>query len=460
MTETVRDYSPAELLEMYEINKSRDPNLSHGKFAEILGVTKGYVDGRLRSAKVARRKAIMDGKPSEREQIQKDERPNELDLEIKSGRITTLEQLLAFCDVDLDTWMVEHHTINKWEIGAKTDTGEIVVEPLFQVKAFLKRRYLEPVWPHLVPVYLQKQKFKSRKTISGRLRCALVIFDAHFGFSREMISGRLTPYHDRRVLDLAMQVAELTRPEMVIFGGDILDFAEFGRYPKKPENYFTAQPSIIEAAWWLREFKRVADKVIVSAGNHDEARINNMLMDHLVAAYGLRSADNLGGEAVMSIPSLLGLESIGVEWVGGYPDADIWLNDVTRVTHGSIARANAGATSGTYASKNSETVVFGHTHRRELSTNVIKGRYGMRTITAANPGAACHVDHRVPGHSRDQAWNQGLAIIYYDDAISQIELIPIEDGNAWWQGRRYVGVGDVSGMLEGLPGKYSQMFFG
>lgn len=399
------------------------------------------------------------GKVEERAKVRREERANELDLDSKGARIVTLEQLLNYCQVDLDVWAVEHHTINKWEIGAKTDEGEIVVEPLFQVKAYLKRRNLEPVWPHLVPVYLQRQKYKARKKVAGEMKCALVVFDAHFGFSKD-VSGRMMPYHDRRVLDIGLQIAEERRPEMVIFGGDILDLAEFGRFPKKPENYFTTQPAIIEAAWWLREYKQLGERVLVSAGNHDEARVNNMLMNHMVAAYGLRSADNLAGEAVMSIPNLLGLESMGVEWIGGYPDADIWLNDVTRVTHGSIARANAGATSGAYASKNVETVIFGHTHRRELSTNVIKGREKARTITAANPGAACHVDHRVPGHTRGQPWNQGLALVYYDDEVSQVELVPIEDGRAWWQGRRYVGVGDVSGMVESLPEEYGRMFWG
>jgi predicted phosphodiesterase len=454
----VRDYNASELLEMYEVNKERNQTLTIAQFAEMIGKTGDYVGGKLRSARVARGKAIESGKADEREQVRQDERANELDLESKSARITTLAQLLAFCAVDLDEWMVESHTLNKWEIGAKTDEGEIVVEPLYQVKAFLKRRNLRPVWPHLNPVVVQRHKMKAVKRVEGAMRCALVVFDAHFGFSKDMVSGQLLPYHDRRVLDNAMQIAQRCRPEMVIFGGDVLDFAEFGKYPKRPENYFTTQPAIIEAAWWLRNFKTLSERVIVMAGNHDEARMNNTLMNHLVAAYGLRSADNLAGEALMSIPNLLGLESMGVEWVGGYPDADIWLNDVTRITHGSIARGNPGATSGAYASKNIETVVFGHTHRRELSTNVLKGRYNTRTVTAANPGAACHVDYRVPGHVRTQTWNQGLALVYFDDEFSQVELIPIEDGRAWWQGRRYEGVEDVSGLVGSLSAEYGRMF--
>lgn len=57
----------------------------------------------------------------------------------KSTRITSLEELLVFTKVDLTNWEVERHVINKWEVGTRVD-NEILVEPLFQIKAWLKRR--------------------------------------------------------------------------------------------------------------------------------------------------------------------------------------------------------------------------------------------------------------------------------------------------------------------------------
>src|SRR5262249_903572 len=55
-------------------------------------------------------------------------------------RIHTLDQLLAFCEVDGSEWEVERWVCNKWEVGAKDKAGEIRVSPLFQVKAWLKRK--------------------------------------------------------------------------------------------------------------------------------------------------------------------------------------------------------------------------------------------------------------------------------------------------------------------------------
>jgi hypothetical protein len=63
----------------------------------------------------------------------------------KSARITTVARVLAMAEVDLKVWMVDRCVINKWEVGARDDEGKIVVEPLVQVKVWLKRRILDPM---------------------------------------------------------------------------------------------------------------------------------------------------------------------------------------------------------------------------------------------------------------------------------------------------------------------------
>lgn len=55
-------------------------------------------------------------------------------------RIQTLDELLEHCKVDLTIWAVDRFTVNKWECAAKDASGKLAVEPLFQVKAFLKKK--------------------------------------------------------------------------------------------------------------------------------------------------------------------------------------------------------------------------------------------------------------------------------------------------------------------------------
>ena len=55
------------------------------------------------------------------------------------SEITSLPELLAFFEVDEAEWEVERWLCNQWQMGAKTDEG-IVITPLYQVKAWFKKR--------------------------------------------------------------------------------------------------------------------------------------------------------------------------------------------------------------------------------------------------------------------------------------------------------------------------------
>ena len=60
-----------------------------------------------------------------------------------SIRITSLEQLISQCEIDTTEWEIERWVCNKWEVGAKDANKELQVEPLFQIKVWLKRKVIE-----------------------------------------------------------------------------------------------------------------------------------------------------------------------------------------------------------------------------------------------------------------------------------------------------------------------------
>ena len=81
-------------------------------------------------------------------------------ISLKETRIHTLEALIDFFEVNTEEWDVERFLVNKWEIGRKDkrqdlvwksgvadgyvkDSGKIFVEPLYQVKAWLKKKVLQ-----------------------------------------------------------------------------------------------------------------------------------------------------------------------------------------------------------------------------------------------------------------------------------------------------------------------------
>lgn len=355
-------------------------------------------------------------------------------------RIQTLAQLLEACSVDLSVWAVERHVVNKWEVGSKDPDGAVTVTPLFQVKAWLVRRVPEKVKPVVAPVMVE---VRPRATIRARdraMHAALVLCDPHFGFRRDMLNGTLTAFHDRLALDACLQIAQVVAPDDIFFLGDVMDFASWqDKFIREPGFYATTQPALIEAAYMIRQFKEIArSRTSYIEGNHD-VRPERAVMLHLVDAYELRAADQLELPAVMSIDHLLGLQRMGVDYLTGYPDGEIWINQHARLIHGDKVRSQPGQTASAVVRDAHETTVFGHIHRREMATKTIVERDRTRLIQAYCPGCLCHVDGRVPGSTRRAQWQQGAAVIWYDDESCSITPIDIENGRAFFNGHVFEG---------------------
>lgn len=105
----------------------------------------------------------------------------------RSSRIKTLDDLVRTCRIDLDVWEIDKYVVNKWEVGSTVD-GQIVVEPLFQIKAWLKsnselfkiktlRKEILQEIKSFAPTY---KAHKYKKINNGQL-LEVNIFDLHFG---------------------------------------------------------------------------------------------------------------------------------------------------------------------------------------------------------------------------------------------------------------------------------------
>lgn len=98
-------------------------------------------EGRVRSYEYYAPDQEPDSSPEPSNQIKVEQKRGKVVLESpRSNRITTLDDLIRECDVDVKDWNVERHIINKWEVGSSDPDGGVVVEPLFQVKAWLQPR--------------------------------------------------------------------------------------------------------------------------------------------------------------------------------------------------------------------------------------------------------------------------------------------------------------------------------
>jgi len=369
-------------------------------------------------------------------------------------RITTLKQLIEAAEIDLDEWEIERHVINKWEVAGKfghAGSEHFELQDLRQVKAWLVRRKPVAQEPVVSPVVLKIQAVKKPQPKKADWKIALGLFDPHVGFLRDQRTADLTALHDRAALDVSLQLAQDLKPDVLAFGGDWLDLAEWSdKFARSPDMWFTTQPAVIEAAWWMAHFKMTSPdaRTVMIPGNH-ENRLVKSLLSHMLQAYDLRSADGLDLPPLLSIERLLGLQSMGIEYTENYPDGSIWLNDQVEIEHGDVTASRSGATATKVVEDSVHTRIFGHIHRTELAYKTLRGSSGYRRIAAFSPGCLCHVDGRVPGAGKDTNWQQGIAVIYFkDDGEHIIHPVGIDNGMAFFQGRLYEAREDACDELD------------
>jgi len=89
------------------------------------------------------------------------------EISIPKSRIHTLEALIEFFEIDLTVWEVERFVANKWEMGYTTGPSKYqkksAVEPLYQVKAFLKRKKSIAAAKQEIAELLELSKVKAPK---------------------------------------------------------------------------------------------------------------------------------------------------------------------------------------------------------------------------------------------------------------------------------------------------------
>ncbi len=355
-------------------------------------------------------------------QVEETVENNQKVLTIKGVR--TLEELLKVSKVSLDKWVVVKKLINKWD--AVTKEG---ITDLWQVKVWLERRpefFSSPV----LPASFRKRE-PSNSVPPKPLQTALIIPDAQVGFRRSA-EGELSPLHDRIAMDVILQVCRDLLPEKIVLLGDMLDLAPWStKFATEPGLRFTTQHSLVELYWFigcLRETCPTAE-IVYLEGNH-ENRIERALKEKVDEALDVRPATDPKGLPALSIPRLLALDSVDVDYRGPY-GADYWLWDEVRIHHGHVVRGNSGGTTSSILNNSNHSQIVGHIHRVESHSKTVQTAKGQKIITAMSPGCLCRLDGVVPAFAgKPLNWQQGFGLVHKNGKDVTITAIPILNGKA------------------------------
>lgn len=376
----------------------------------------------------------------------------------------TLEQLLSVCNVDTSIWKVERYVANKWEVASKTEKGEIVNTPLFQIKAFLERIvHIESEIPPLKCISFKAKEVNCCKPIvkkSSKLKRALIVPDSHNGYSRK--DNELIEFHDRLAWNLVLQISKKVQPERIIFLGDMLDFAELSdKFIKSPDFYWTIQPAIVELSWYLFKLRKLNPNAEMDylGGNHEE-RLKKSIINHLIAVYQLKKANN-ANIPVLSVENLLCLNDYNIKYHSDYPNSEIWLNNHLCCSHGSVVRSESGDTAKSILRNARCSEIIGHIHRMEMACATKFSRKGPSQYKVFSPGTIARIDGVVPANKAHNNWQQGLCIVEYSEENDELfEIIPItiNNGKCIFNSELYTGQSDFNEMLNSIDQDFAKLF--
>ena len=361
---------------------------------------------------------------------------------VATGKAPTLQRLLEKFNISEDDWKVTNFKVNQWDVSAKEEVdGKIVwnTHTNYQAKATLLRKI--PVkcdFPTVQGATVEPKKFNIVKT-KRDLNIDVVLPDAQVGFKKDFDTGELSPLHDLKAISVATEIVKEIRPNRIILLGDMLDLPDWStHFMRSPEFYFTTQPSLDWLASWISELRPYCNEMVYIEGNHEKRMIDS-IVQNTIQAYGIKPANEPDVPPILSVPYMLGLHKMGVEYVGNYPHGEFYINDNLVCIHGNKVGPKSGQSIMKMLDSPRISVIQGHVHRLEMGHKTVWTHGQPKIYQAISLGTLARIDGIVPGGGTRYNWQQGFGIVEYDKERFQVDSIGIYDGKAIFKGKLYSG---------------------
>lgn len=245
-----------------------------------------------------------------------------------------------------------------------------------------------------------------------------------------VISDMQIPYNDKRATKNLYRFLAEFQPDQIASVGDDVDFPQVSRWNKGMEGEYRGdlQQHISAGIKHFEAIRSVFDgPVHVVRSNH---------MDRPLT-YVRRYAPGLMGLRALTIPGLLDLERLGIEYhEQPYELAPGWL-----LAHGDEGNLNttAGGTALGLARKWGTSVVCGHTHRLGIqhdhmghNLKITQRRYGFEV---GNLMRLKDAEYLRTGQAN---WQQGFGILYVSNkTVDPVPVVVRPNGSFRVEGKEY-----------------------
>ena len=370
------------------------------------------------------------------------------------GNIGELARLFAREGIDPSQAVVEKVKLSEWEGMIKNPEGEAELVTQKAASIIISPKWEQgPEWPIVQPAapvlikHIHKPRAKSTRDTYQSYIC---LPDNQIGF-RRLADGTLDPFHSEEAMATALLVLEELQPNKIVNMGDVLDFAEMGKFAQEAGFAQTTQASLETAHRYLAKQRAICPKaeIVYLEGNHDQ-RLQRNISQNDLAAFGLRQA---GGRPdswpVRSVPHLLRLNDLNIQYIGGYPAGSYWINDRLKCSHAPSKYRSSGSSAAASIEDERVSVIVAHTHRISLQHKTRNVRDGFRQNFVAEIGCLARLDGAVPSTksaatldgrhvAKYEDWQNAVAVGVYvpGDGDFSLEILPIIEGVVFFRGQR------------------------
>ena len=330
-------------------------------------------------------------------------------------------EMLTERDLDPEHWQVRGMRVNEWEVTTTDEDGEPTTNLNRQTRLDIVPRHES----------IRAARPDGWKPPKPKKRNAGVTWT-------DLIHGdKQAPYQDARFHKALCGWAADIQPRKIIDDGDLPDFPSVSKYPKKA-SWNAGVNECIDASYriWCDMRSSSPDSECVQIeGNHCK-RLADKIARDFDEASSIRRADE--DTPALSLPHLLRLDELGVEYVGNYPHNLYKLSDDTAVIHGDKVKSGSGATGLATLMQRGYNVFVGHIHRQSITEHTWHDIDGNPfTRFAVEVGAGCNIREGL-GHTVNPDWQIGAATAtFHKDGTMHPELITWDGKYLTWRGERW-----------------------
>jgi predicted MPP superfamily phosphohydrolase len=356
---------------------------------------------------------------------------NERYITMNGDEIPTCEEdVIKKWNIDLDKWSISKMEYNTW--GTPDNLNK-------QCKVHLVKIVTDvQIIPTLKKIEMPTVIFKPNKIYAGKNKKTMIIGDSQVGFRRNLLTNELEPFHDRKSMDLALQIIKHSNADEVVLLGDMLDFTEASdKFLKEPEFYITTQSSLMEFGLFLQKLRDFFDgNIYYLEGNH-EKRVKISAYKNMMYAYTLKKTNH--DYSILSVRNLLDLDKLGITYFENYPQDSYWINDNLRAVHGEYINLKKELANSRIST------IQGHKHSIEKKFKTSHGRDGSELMFVESVGCLCRIDGTVPGMTSQPDWQQGmLEVDTINGKYFDTHSIIFHSGKAIYNGSIFEGVDNTT----------------